>query len=158
VTSGRLSRRAAAKTRAASVLTLAGVLAAAAVRATVVVVTVEGVSMSPTLQPGDRVLVLRRRLRSIRHGDVIAFRRPQDSRSAGGQLPPEPAWLVKRVVAVAGDLLPDRVPGTQGAVVPPGHVYVLGDGSRSWDSRHWGCLPLEDVLGVVVTRLHTAAG
>lgn len=36
-------------------------------------------------------------------------------------------------------------------VVPPGHVFVLGDNrNHSYDGRYWGCLPLENVIGKMV--------
>lgn len=38
------------------------------------------------------------------------------------------------------------------AVVAPG-VLVLGDHVRSEDSKHWGCVPVHRVLGVVLRKL-----
>jgi signal peptidase I len=37
--------------------------------------------------------------------------------------------------------------------VPEAHLVILGDGTNSHDSRQFGFVPAERVLGVVVTRL-----
>jgi len=65
-------------------------------------------------------------------------------------------WYIKRVAAVAGDPVPEVVIRSRGlaadAVVAPG-VLVLGDHVRSEDSKHWGCVPVHRVLGVVLRKL-----
>jgi signal peptidase I len=103
------------------------------------VVRVGGHSMNPTYADGDRVLV-RRRPKEWRRGMVVVGRPP-------GM--PE-ALFVKRLAALEGE----RAATEAGHVtVPPGHCWVLGDGARSGDSRHWGPVPLNDLVGVVVRRL-----
>lgn len=92
---------------------------------------VTGESMTPTLQPGDRVLVVaglgpfRPRLRT---GDLVAMADPR-----------EPARvMVKRVAAVAG-----------------GSVEVRGDNAAaSTDSRHFGPVARAAVVGRAVYRYH----
>src|SRR5207245_10522234 len=62
-------------------------------------------SMSPTLKPGDRVLVskLSYRLHDIHRGDIVVFKRPPHV-AAG----PEVKDLVKRVIGVPGDTVEAR--------------------------------------------------
>ncbi|GLY40515.1 S26 family signal peptidase [Amycolatopsis sp. NBRC 101858] len=132
------------------VLVLAGLLAAFAARRLLILTTVDGSSMAPALRSGDRVLV--RRTRRPRRGRVALLRYPPlpSGAPAGEQL------LLKRVVAVAGDRLPSEwadpdVHGLGGTVVPAGCAVVLGDNRpSSWDSRHYGFVPRERVVGVVV--------
>jgi len=122
-------------------------------------------SMEPTLQPGDRVLVDKRAfgLRipftlvhlttgdAPRRGDVVVFDAPDDG-----------TRLIKRVVAVGGDLLEVREghvfinrvrdeersaldmrlgggPDVAPTRVPAGQVFVMGDfRGNSRDSRFFG--------------------
>jgi signal peptidase I len=112
------------------------------------VVTVDGESMSPAYRPGDRVLV--RRARLVRREQCVVFA----EEFAG----PGPSWVLKRVVAVPGDPVPrDRLPALRAvseAVVPPGHLVVLGDNpEHSYDSRHYGYVMVERLLGVVSRRM-----
>jgi nickel-type superoxide dismutase maturation protease len=80
--------------------------------------------MRPTLEPGDRLLVLRR---AVRAGDLVAVVDPR--------LPSR--LMVKRVVAVDVD----------------GSVTVAGDDPpASTDSRHFGRVPRDLVRGRVVYR------
>ena len=132
------------------------VLTAAAltvIRRSLIVTTVDGDSMAPGLRSGDRVLV--RRTRRIRRGQVAMLGYPPVPSGAdtSGQ------YLLKRVVAVTGDRLrddwaaPDLV-GLGGQVVPQGFSVVLGDNRpSSWDSRHYGFVPGERVVGVVLRKL-----
>jgi signal peptidase I len=119
----------------------------AVARAALVVVTVTGMSMAPTLSDGDRVLVVRRWVRGVRRGDVVAARLTWslDQPPATGSA----SWIIKRVAAVGGDAVPDKAtsPGT----VPRGSVFLLGDNAAlSGDSRLWGALAVSDIVGVVV--------
>ncbi len=121
-------------------------------------------SMSPTLDPGDQVLVdkLTGRWRTPAVGDVVVYRDPVGER-----------LVVKRVVALAGstvaledgELVVDstvrhepqvdvsRIDSTYfGPVtVPPDAVFVLGDNrAESIDSRTYGAIPVDDLIGRVV--------
>ncbi|MBF9130513.1 S26 family signal peptidase [Plantactinospora sp. S1510] len=123
---------------------------------------VYGPSMTPTLVPGDRVLVRRISARRVRAGDIVVIERSGfDGRWA---LPPlsgrlqERDWVIKRAAAVPGDSVPAVVAPVlgvpAGTPVPEGNLVVLGDNpARSTDSRSWGYLPANRLLGVVRRRL-----
>jgi signal peptidase I len=83
-----------------SLLLLAGGLVALRARMTVVAVT--GLSMSPTLLPGDRVVVRRVPAAQIRRGDVIVLRVPGPCRPGDRSGERTTPWLVKRVAATPG--------------------------------------------------------
>ncbi|HZU74777.1 MAG TPA: nickel-type superoxide dismutase maturation protease [Acidimicrobiales bacterium] len=103
------------------------VLAAAAVALTRLRrVTVSGASMEPGLTDGDRLLVLAG-VRT-RKGDVVALRDPRQHRRL----------LIKRVSAVHAT-----------------GVEVAGDNpAASTDSRQFGPVPEELVLGRAIYRYH----
>jgi len=135
-------------------LSLLGVLAGGAMvgvwlRCRLIAVTVSGHSMMPTLLPGDRVLVRRTPVRRVGPTDLVVFARPR----AIGR-----SWMIKRVLAVPGDPVPRReIPvlwGYSEARIPANRLVVLGDNpADSYDSRHFGYLNAEALLGVVVARL-----
>jgi nickel-type superoxide dismutase maturation protease len=101
-----------------------GVVAAVALLRPVGRVEVAGASMRPALEPGDRLLVVRRR--SYRPGAVVAVADPRDGR-----------LLVKRVTAVDCD----------------GRLVLTGDApDASTDSRTFGPVPRALVRGQAVHR------
>lgn len=114
------------------------------VRRRLVLVTVEGTSMEPTLHPGDRVLVHRRPLSRVRRGDVVVIEPPDRRRRE---------WHIKRVLALPGDPVPRGIPAPAGVLrVPPDALVVLGDAAVSSDSRQHGFFSAADLLGVMVRR------
>jgi signal peptidase I len=137
------------------------VLAVMAARRRFVVVTVTGPSMEPTLRPGDRVLVRRCGPGPLRAGAIVVFREP-----GSGDWPDTTAsvaarrWAIKRIATMPGGAVPAAVrPAVGGAgVVPPGMLVVLGDGTRSGDSRQWGFVPADQTLGLVVRKLTRRSG
>ncbi|MFJ1551423.1 S26 family signal peptidase [Streptomyces sp. NPDC088246] len=132
-----------------------------------VVVTVHGISMRPTYQDKDRVLV-RRRPPEV--GEVVVIEQPAEASSGwpDGHSPPavcleadrltERRWLIKRVAAVAGGEVPRAqaaaLEDMEGRRVPAGRLVLLGDNPEaSVDSRSLGFFRESGVLGVVVRRL-----
>jgi signal peptidase I len=119
------------------------------VRRRLTVVTVRGVSMVPTLGEGERVLVRRTPGAAVHTGQLVVFQRPLWSPEHG----PDSRWLIKRVAAQAGDPVPATVRAAVGDHddrVPPGFLVVLGDNAaHSSDSRRWGYIRTDRVLGVV---------
>jgi signal peptidase I len=128
---------------ALSLALLVGLTAGVALaRKALLVVHVDGVSMLPTFRPGEAVLAVRRFVRpTIRRGDIVVCRLPEG-------VPGPDSYLVKRVAALAGEPSP-----VAGDVIPSGHVFVCGDGTRSYDSRAFGPIPLDHVVAHVVCRL-----
>ena len=76
---------------------------------------------------------------------------PDESQAASGPL------IIKRIAAVAGKGNPGAGrPGGQGEHLPPGTVLLLGDNPEfSVDSRHYGSVPADRILGRVVRHLNT---
>jgi signal peptidase I len=124
-----------------------------------IITRVDGVSMIPTYAPGERLLVLRTPVGRPRRGDVVVARVRSHNSGESCRL------VVKRLAAVAGDPVPAAVaPKTDGASeVPAGMVVLLGDGTRSEDSRAWGPVRRSQIIGLVIarlqpTRIRSAAG
>jgi signal peptidase I len=128
---------------------------------------VQGTSMEPLLQDGERIVVNKfvYRFRVIDRGDVVVFWYPRDPSVS----------FVKRVVALPGDLVEIRGGElvVNGLAVkepylpasfrdheshPPtevrkGYYFVLGDHRRSSnDSRSWGEVPEKYIYGRAVFR------
>ncbi|GAB2932590.1 hypothetical protein GCM10027280_20330 [Micromonospora polyrhachis] len=143
------------------VIVVAGVLASVVaalvwLRRRLLIVSVVGRSMEPTLRPGDRVLARRVPLAAIRRGDVVVVVAPVRATTDSTRLETgAPALLIKRAYAVPGDPVPvDRVPILRREpepVVPADRLVVLGDNPPvSYDSRECGYITGQGVLGVVI--------
>ena len=148
-------------------------LASAAIYATLIVTfgfqvaRVEGLSMIPTLEDQDRLIVNKfaYRIGEPRRGDIVMLYYP---------LNPDKSF-VKRVIGEEGDtvrivdgrvfvnevpILDDYVSadfrghddwGPQ--VIPEGYYFVMGDHrNNSSDSRHWGMVPKRYIIGKVQLR------
>lgn len=131
------------------VVALSVAAAVVVIRAHLIVVTVRGMSMAPALQPGDRLIVLRKTNPTV--GAVVVAAEPQPCRPGRA---PAAHWVVKRVAAVAGDPVPACI-GVQETHVIAGHLVLLGDNlDHSRDSRHFGLVGTEAVIGVATRRLN----
>ena len=148
-------------------------LVSAAVYATLIVTfgfqvaRVDGLSMAPTLEDHDRLIVnkLVYELGEPRPGDIVMLYYP---------LNPE-KMFVKRVIAKEGDVVrivdgyvyvndvrlhDDYVPDEFRShddlgpeVVNPGYYFVMGDHrNNSSDSRHWRYVPKKYIIGKVQLR------
>lgn len=121
---------------------------------------VQGASMRPTYQDGQFILLLRGK--EYNRGDVVGV-----EYSAGE----EKTILLKRIIAIGGDVVSckygqlyvngqkisesDHTVGKTSDIpaqtVPDGSVYLLGDNrEHSMDSRNFGCMSCEDIIGKVV--------
>lgn len=121
------------------------------------VVTMLGRSMLPTYADRDRVLVRRRGPGGrVRIGEVVVA---DLSHRLGPRAGAPPAAIliadrvIKRVAAGPGDPVP-AVVTAQEARVPAGRFVLLGDNpAESADSRHYGYVPDDRVIGVVLRHL-----
>lgn len=139
-----------------AVLVVLAAVAVVLLRRRVVAVSVTGLSMAPTLHAGDRVLVRRTPVDRLQRGDVVVVREPGPCRPGDPDGLRGAVLMVKRVAALPGDPAPAVLPAWArgGGVVPPGRLVVLGDNPGvSLDSRHFGPVGAERLLGVVVRRL-----
>jgi len=115
-----------------------------------------GPSMLPTLNAAGDVVLLDRlspRLGWIRPGDVVIAKSPTNAAQT----------VCKRVAARAGDPIPGARDtggsffggGSARAVVPEGHVWLLGDNAdNSTDSRYYGPVPAALIKGRVFLRVY----
>ena len=128
---------------------------------------VEGMSMAPTLEDQDRLIVNKAiyRIFEPRRGDIVMLYYPVN---------PDKSF-VKRVIAEEGDqvriqdgrvyvndvpMADDFVPPEYRShddfgptVIPDGYYFVMGDHrNNSSDSRHWGMVPKKYIIGRVQLR------
>jgi signal peptidase I len=138
---------------------LSAATAVLVVRRRLTTVSVSGPSMRPHLRPGDRVLARRATVGRLRVGQVVVFESPAVGRASTNRAPRWPPgrreWLIKRVAAVPGDTAPSWVADDVGVRIPDGWFAVLGDNAaNSLDSRTFGLVPADCLLGVMVRPVH----
>lgn len=138
------------------------ILLALAARAFFKLYAIPSSSMAPTLQVGDQIVVTPYRTPFSEvplHGDVVVFRSPLH----------RDELMVKRIIATPGDLIETREGRvflcghalaepylrdamSNGAInpqiIPANCYFVAGDNrANSLDSRNWGVLPRDMILG-----------
>ena len=123
---------------------------------------IESHSMEPNFYEGQFILVnkLAYKLGEPTRGDVIVFHNPDNpdedyiKRVIG--LPGDSLELHDQMIFINGEVLPEPFdqnvmsPGTVFGpiVVEPDHLFVMGDNrDDSQDSRFWGLLPEENLVG-----------
>jgi signal peptidase I len=138
---------------------------------------IPSLSMSPTLQIGDRIVVnkLSYRFHGVGRGDIIVFKAPP---AVAKDCDTNDTDLVKRVIGLPGETisdqsgtiyidgkalaqpwLPKNDPNTYTASFKQVHIgvndyFVMGDNRvNSCDSRYWGTVPRSDVIGKVEMRI-----
>jgi len=132
---------------------------------------VSGASMEPTFETGDYLIVdqLSYRFESPKRGEVIIFRYPQNPSK----------YFIKRIVGLPGEtvIIKDGAATIKNTEHPNGFIFnqsflsftdssngsytlsnddyfVMGDNRpASSDSRSWGALPKENIVGRAFVRL-----
>ncbi len=132
---------------------------------------VKGESMIPSFQSGDYLIVdeISYRFKNPERGDVVVFKYPKDKSQK----------FIKRIIGLPGETVEvkngkiiinkdqknlvldekylNNLPGTTGTlklVLGANEYFVLGDNREfSYDSRVWGSVPGENIIGKVFLRV-----
>ncbi|NPC92114.1 signal peptidase I [Bacillus sp. WMMC1349] len=139
--------------------------------------TVEGVSMNPTFQEGNKLLINKfaHHFKTVSRFDILLFKGPEKSvfikrviglpgetvKYEDDQLyingrPVKEPYLDDLKSVTAGDLTGDftlkEITGEE--KVPENQYFVLGDNRiHSNDSRHFGFVSEDDIVGIVTERI-----
>ncbi|MDO8590322.1 MAG: signal peptidase I [bacterium] len=132
---------------------------------------VDGASMDPTFETGDYLIVdeLTYHFKQPERGSVVIFKYPKDPRKSFIKriigLPNETVTLSDGQVTIVNTAYPDGLVLDEPYVVlrksdnlsytlGPGEYFVMGDNRlASADSRIWGSVPEENIIGRPVIRL-----
>lgn len=128
---------------------------------------VSGASMEPTFSGGNYLLIdeVTYRFNEPQRGDVVVFRYPGDNKTFYIKrivgLPGERVVVSSGQVAVGGKTLDEpylekniSTLGNVDRMLAADEYFVLGDNRYySFDSRQWGILPKQNIIGLVRVRL-----
>ncbi len=132
---------------------------------------VSGKSMYPTFDNGQYLIVdeITYKLENPKRGDVIIFHFPNNTKE----------YFIKRIIGRPGDTvaivggrvkittttnpdgfyldepyIQDKLTDTEPVILDSDHYFVMGDNrSASYDSRSWGTLPKDLIVGRAFVRL-----
>lgn len=128
---------------------------------------VSGASMEPNFSDGNYLLIdeVTYRFRDLQHSEVVVFRYPLDRKT----------FFIKRLIGLPGDQVAVRngriflngklleegylatglfTGGEFDGTLKENQYFVLGDNrSHSYDSRNWGPIKREDIIGLVRLRI-----
>lgn len=148
---------------------LVGIVAGLIINSIVGFTSVNGLSMYPTLDDKDFLLVNKLVDGDINREDIIVFDTTPDAKAK------DKVYYIKRVIGVANDHLVIKdgkvilndieleetytdgsiTEGNIDIVIPDGKYFVLGDNrDGSSDSRVFGLVPHELVIGKIINRLY----
>jgi signal peptidase I len=132
---------------------------------------VRGASMEPSFHEADYLIVdqLSYRFREPKRGEVIVFRYPQNPQTRHIKrvigLPGEEVIIEEEKIFIVfhdgekvileEDYLPlQRTSGEERIILGEDEYFVMGDNrSASFDSRNWGSLPEENIIGKVFFQI-----
>ncbi len=151
-------------------ITIAAVVSIVVVQYVIAAYVIEGRSMTPQFQPGERVLIRKLMVdaKNLERYDVVVLKKPGNPR----------VTLIKRIIALPGEIIeikggaiyidgkiqtPFFIPESETTQqiepalppthLPPGHFFVIGDNHRnSIDSRIFGVVPIKNITGKAVFR------
>jgi signal peptidase I len=130
-------------------------------------------SMVPTLELGDRLVVekISYKLHPPAYADIVVFAVPPQLQAEGYQADQA---FIKRAIGLPGDrislkngrvyrndvALPEayvtitpKPEDINNIIVPANEIFVMGDNrNNSNDSRYWGTLPMQNLIGKAVWR------
>jgi len=133
---------------------------------------VQGASMEPTLHTGERIVMskITYKLRPMERGDIVVVNSPRNrdvqyiKRLIG--LPGDKIEVKNQLVYVNNQPLQENyisaptnlwdggfLKADQPVTVPAGYIFVMGDNRpRSSDSREFGFIPTQSVVGTAIYR------